>query len=188
LDGRVGDAAIGKTEPDRPLYAGVVLRLYGTEPADELARLGEGGARQLLCSEPLFHEPFIPASHFLKMTIMASIAPRARRRPRGAVRKVLMSTMPTIEPAVSQPAAPCPVATIVDARERDLGGFTVRRTLPSAARRMVGPFTFFDHFGPVDFRPGQGMSVRPHPHIGLATVTYLFEGEIVHRDSLGSHQ
>jgi redox-sensitive bicupin YhaK (pirin superfamily) len=96
--------------------------------------------------------------------------------------------MPAIEPAVSNPAAPSAVATIVDARERDLGGFSVRRTLPSAARRMVGPFTFFDHFGPVDFKPGQGMSVRPHPHIGLATVTYLFEGEIVHRDSLGSHQ
>jgi redox-sensitive bicupin YhaK (pirin superfamily) len=68
---------------------------------------------------------------------------------------------------------------------RDLGGFHVRRILPSPRRRLVGPFIFFDHMGPVDFPPGQGIDVRPHPHIGLATVTYLFEGEILHRDSLG---
>jgi len=71
---------------------------------------------------------------------------------------------------------------------RDLGGFTVRRLLPSAARRTVGPFVFFDHMGPADFAAGQGIDVRPHPHIGLATVTYLFEGAIEHRDSLGSVQ
>ncbi|HVI00616.1 MAG TPA: pirin family protein [Enhygromyxa sp.] len=80
------------------------------------------------------------------------------------------------------------ITSIIDARPRDLGGFSVRRVLPFAARRMVGPFTFFDHMGPAEFAPGEGMDVRPHPHIGLATVTYLFEGEIVHRDSLGSHQ
>ncbi|HZF36824.1 MAG TPA: pirin family protein [Candidatus Angelobacter sp.] len=74
-------------------------------------------------------------------------------------------------------------------RARDLGdGFTVQRVLPAAARRMVGPFVFFDQFGPVEFAPGRGIDVRPHPHIGLATVTYLFEGGIVHRDSLGSVQ
>ena len=73
-------------------------------------------------------------------------------------------------------------------RARDLGGFEVRRVLPAAARRMVGPFVFFDQFGPVEFAPGRGIDVRPHPHIGLATVTYLFEGGIVHRDSLGSVQ
>ena len=72
--------------------------------------------------------------------------------------------------------------------ERDLGGFSVRRLLPSAARRTVGPFVFFDHMGPADFPPGQGIDVRPHPHIGLATVTYLFEGAIEHRDSLGTVQ
>lgn len=72
--------------------------------------------------------------------------------------------------------------------ERDLGGFSVRRLLPSAARRTVGPFVFFDHMGPADFAPGQGIDVRPHPHIGLATVTYLFEGAIEHRDSLGTVQ
>jgi redox-sensitive bicupin YhaK (pirin superfamily) len=64
----------------------------------------------------------------------------------------------------------------------------VRRVLPSARRRMVGPFVFFDHMGPADFAPGQGLDVRPHPHIGLATVTYLFEGEQVHRDTLGTVQ
>jgi redox-sensitive bicupin YhaK (pirin superfamily) len=71
-------------------------------------------------------------------------------------------------------------------RTRDLGdGFAVRRVLPAAERRMVGPFVFFDQFGPVELPAGRGLDVRPHPHIGLATVTYLFEGGIVHRDSLG---
>jgi redox-sensitive bicupin YhaK (pirin superfamily) len=74
-------------------------------------------------------------------------------------------------------------------KPRDLGdGFTVSRILPQAGRRSVGPFVFFDYFGPVDFPPGRGIDVRPHPHIGLATVTYLFEGSQVHRDSLGSVQ
>src|SRR6185295_5109174 len=74
-------------------------------------------------------------------------------------------------------------------RTRDLGdGFQVRRALPAAERRSVGPFVFFDQMGPVGFAPGQGLAVRPHPHIGLATITYLFEGEILHRDSLGSVQ
>ncbi|MFY9736209.1 MAG: pirin family protein [Rhodoplanes sp.] len=71
-------------------------------------------------------------------------------------------------------------------RTSDLGGFQVRRALPSAQRRMVGPFIFLDEMGPVEFHSGQGLDVRPHPHIGLATVTYLFAGEIMHRDSLGS--
>src|SRR5258705_3170616 len=71
---------------------------------------------------------------------------------------------------------------------RALGGFSVRRVLPGVPHRMVGPFIFFDHMGPADFAPGAGIDVRPHPHIGLATVTYLFEGEILHRDSLGTVQ
>ena len=74
---------------------------------------------------------------------------------------------------------------IIDSDIKDLGGFSVRRVLPAAARHMVGPFIFFDHFGPTEFAPGEGVQVRPHPHIGLSTVTYLFEGEIIHRDSLG---
>mgnify|MGYP000894940962 CR=1 FL=1 len=82
-----------------------------------------------------------------------------------------------------------PVQTIVVPRTSDLGdGFEVRRALPSAQRRMVGPFVFLDHMGPVRFEAGRGLDVRPHPHIGLATVTYLHEGAIVHRDSLGSVQ
>ncbi len=80
------------------------------------------------------------------------------------------------------------IATIIEGRARDLGGFTVARLLPSAARRHIGPVVFFDHMGPAQFAPGEGIDVRPHPHIGLATVTYLFEGEIVHRDSLGAVQ
>ncbi len=79
------------------------------------------------------------------------------------------------------------VAMIITPREKDLGGFSVRRVLPFAKRRMVGPWIFFDEMGPAPFAAGEGINVRPHPHIGLATVTYLFEGEITHRDSLGSH-
>jgi len=78
---------------------------------------------------------------------------------------------------------------VIVPRTRDLGnGFQVRRALPAAERRSVGPFVFFDQMGPVALAPGQGLDVRPHPHIGLATVTYLFDGEILHRDSLGSVQ
>jgi redox-sensitive bicupin YhaK (pirin superfamily) len=78
----------------------------------------------------------------------------------------------------------------LEARRRDLGGFEVGRVLPQPRRRMVGPFVFFDHMGPVDLPAGipRSVDVRPHPHIGLATVTYLFDGEIMHRDSLGSQQ
>lgn len=75
---------------------------------------------------------------------------------------------------------------IIRARPRDLGGFSVRRVLPFQTRRSVGPFVFLDRMGPAVFAPGHGIDVRPHPHIGLATLTYLYEGEIVHRDSLGS--
>ena len=77
------------------------------------------------------------------------------------------------------------VDMIIRTNERDLGEFTVRRVLPAKARRMVGPFVFFDHMGPAEFPPGKGIAVRPHPHIGLATITYLFEGVIMHRDNLG---
>src|ERR1051325_4618703 len=73
-------------------------------------------------------------------------------------------------------------------RVRDLGGFEVRRALPSSKRQTVGPFIFVDQMGPAHFAPGQGIDVRPHPHIDLATVTYLFEGEILHRDSIGTTQ
>ena len=74
----------------------------------------------------------------------------------------------------------------IPAREKDLGGFSVRRLLPFHQRQKVGPFIFFDHLGPAHFPKGEGVDVRPHPHIGLATVTYLFEGELLHRDSLGN--
>jgi redox-sensitive bicupin YhaK (pirin superfamily) len=99
-----------------------------------------------------------------------------------------MSVRPAIDPACSTSSRERVVETVIDGRPRDLGGFEVRRVLPSAARRMVGPFIFFDQMGAAIFAAGQGIDVRPHPHIGLATVTYLFDGEILHRDSLGSHQ
>lgn len=80
------------------------------------------------------------------------------------------------------------VDLMIRPKEKDLGEFSVRRVLPASARQMVGPFIFFDHMGPAEFPPGKGIQVRPHPHIGIATITYLFEGEIMHADSLGYHQ
>jgi hypothetical protein len=81
------------------------------------------------------------------------------------------------------------IQEVLRPHERDLGeGFMVRRLLPAAARQMVGPFVFLDHMGPSAFAPGAGIDVRPHPHIGLSTATYLFEGVILHRDSLGTLQ
>lgn len=78
--------------------------------------------------------------------------------------------------------------TLIEPHVQDLGGFTARRLLPNTAHTTIGPFIFFDHLGPAPFAPGQGVDVRPHPHINLATVTYLFEGALMHRDSLGSVQ
>ena len=80
------------------------------------------------------------------------------------------------------------IALMIEPATKDLGEFTVRRTLPDKHRQRVGPFIFFDHMGPAEFPPGFGVNVRSHPHIGLATITYLFEGEILHRDSLGCVQ
>lgn len=80
------------------------------------------------------------------------------------------------------------IETLIIPRARDIGGFEVRRALPAPKRQMVGPFIFFDEMGPAEFVTGAGIDVRPHPHIGLATVTYLFKGEFQHRDSLGSNQ
>ena len=97
-----------------------------------------------------------------------------------------MSFTPGTDPVPGDKAACDAIDLVVVPRSVDLGGFTVRRALPHVRRRMVGPFIFFDHFGPVEFHTGQGIDVRPHPHIGLATVSFLFDGEIVHRDSLGS--
>ncbi|HKF73684.1 MAG TPA: pirin family protein [Stellaceae bacterium] len=98
-----------------------------------------------------------------------------------------MSWQPAQEPRAT-PASGTGLDVIVVPRVRDLGGFEVRRVLPSGERRMVGPFVFFDQMGPITFKAGTGIDVRPHPHIGLATITYLFEGEILHRDSLGNVQ
>ncbi|UFN50143.1 pirin family protein [Roseomonas sp. OT10] len=99
-----------------------------------------------------------------------------------------MSWLPC-DPPVEHDTPPEPsVQAVIAPRTSDLGGFEVRRVLPSVKRRMVGPFLFLDQFGPVVFRQGAGMDVRPHPHIGLATMTYLLGGSILHRDSLGSVQ
>ncbi len=99
-----------------------------------------------------------------------------------------MSWNPAIEPTCPDCGDLDSVATIIIPRARDLGGFEVRRALPAPPRQMVGPFLFFDQAGPADFVTGKGIDVRPHPHIGLATVTYLYEGEFQHRDSLGTNQ
>ena len=92
------------------------------------------------------------------------------------------------QPCNTLPSLCAAVELILQSREKDLGGFSVRRLLPTAQRKMVGPWIFFDHMGRARFPAGKGITVRPHPHIGIATVTYLFEGEILHRDSLGSLQ
>src|SRR5215472_18845160 len=89
----------------------------------------------------------------------------------SATQEARMSIWPTVDPVCSRSPATSVIATVIDARPRDLGGFTVGRVLPSSTRRLVGPFIFFDHMAPADFAPGQGIDVRPHPHIGLATVT-----------------
>jgi len=100
-----------------------------------------------------------------------------------------MSWMPSNDPILGDPKTCDALELVIVPRTRDLGdGFRVRRALPHGKRQMVGPFIFFDHFGPVQFIAGHGMDVRPHPHIGLATVTYLFDGKIMHRDSEGNVQ
>ena len=97
-----------------------------------------------------------------------------------------MSFFPGKDPQAGDVYACEAIAQVIVPRTVDLGDFAVRRALPSGRTRMIGPFIFFDHFGPAEFRAGNGLDVRPHPHIGLATVTYLFDGEIMHRDSLGT--
>ena len=100
-----------------------------------------------------------------------------------------MSWQPANDPVLGDPKTCDALDLIIVPRTRDLGdGFVVRRALPHGKRQMVGPFIFFDHFGPMQFIAGKGMDVRPHPHIGLATVTYLFGGSIMHRDSEGNIQ
>jgi redox-sensitive bicupin YhaK (pirin superfamily) len=100
-----------------------------------------------------------------------------------------MSWQPSNDPVLGDPQSCDALELVIVPRTRDLGdGFAVRRALPHGKRQMVGPFIFFDHFGPVQFVSGHGMDVRPHPHIGLATVTYLFDGSIMHRDSEGNIQ
>ena len=97
-----------------------------------------------------------------------------------------MSWNPILDPSIPIGDAVDAIETVIVARARDLGGFEVRRALPSVKRQMVGPFIFFDQMGPAEFLTGQGIDVRPHPHIGLATVTYQLKGKMHHRDSLGT--
>jgi redox-sensitive bicupin YhaK (pirin superfamily) len=97
-----------------------------------------------------------------------------------------MSFFPARDPVPGDAVHCDALEMVIVPRHSDVGGVDVRRALPHMRRRMVGPFIFFDHFGPAEFRSGQGLDVRPHPHIGLATVTYLLAGEITHRDSLGT--
>jgi redox-sensitive bicupin YhaK (pirin superfamily) len=97
-----------------------------------------------------------------------------------------MSWMPSQDPVLGDTRSCDALELVIVPRARDLGGFEVRRALPHGSRQMVGPFIFFDQMGPVQFIAGQGMDVRPHPHIGLATVTYLFDGRVMHRDSEGN--
>src|SRR6478609_1239603 len=97
-----------------------------------------------------------------------------------------MSWQPSQDPILGDPQTCDALELVIVPRVRDLGGFEVRRALPHGRRQMVGPFIFFDQMGPVQFIAGQGIDVRPHPHIGLSTVTYLFDGSVMHRDSEGN--
>jgi hypothetical protein len=97
-----------------------------------------------------------------------------------------MSHFTGTDPIPGDRASVDAIEQVIVPRAKDLGGFEVRRALPAVGRQMVGPFIFWDQMGPALFDPGQGIDVRPHPHIGLSTLTYLFEGEMMHRDSLGS--
>ena len=109
-----------------------------------------------------------PLNHFMKRTLR-------------------MSWMPSADPILGDKRSCDALELVVVPRVRDLGGgFAVRRAMPNEKRQMVGPFIFFDQMGPVQLLAGQGMDVRPHPHIGLATVTYLFDGRVMHRDSQGN--
>jgi redox-sensitive bicupin YhaK (pirin superfamily) len=99
-----------------------------------------------------------------------------------------MSWLPSNDPVLGDTRSCNALELVIVPRVRNLGGFEVRRALPHSKRQMVGPFIFFDHLGPVQFIAGKGLDVRPHPHIGLATVTYLFDGQILHRDSEGNVQ
>ncbi|MEL6609301.1 MAG: pirin family protein [Pseudomonadota bacterium] len=99
-----------------------------------------------------------------------------------------MSWNPALDPAIPIGDAVDAIDTVIVPRARDLGGFEVRRALPAPKRQMVGPFIFFDQMGPAEFLPTRGMDVRPHPHIGLATISYLYRGRMHHRDSLGTDQ
>jgi redox-sensitive bicupin YhaK (pirin superfamily) len=99
-----------------------------------------------------------------------------------------MSWNPTIEPGCPDEVGIDAIETLILPRSRDLGDFEVRRALPAPKRQMVGPFIFFDQAGPAEFLTGQGVDVRPHPHTGLGTVTYLFRGDFHHRDSTGADQ
>jgi hypothetical protein len=103
-------------------------------------------------------------------------------------KEAAMSWNPALTPGLPDPAMLDAIETVIVPRSRDIGGFEVRRALPAAGRRMVGPFVFFDQAGPAEFVTGQGLDVLPHPHIGLGTVTYLFDGAFEHRDSLGTRQ
>jgi redox-sensitive bicupin YhaK (pirin superfamily) len=97
-----------------------------------------------------------------------------------------MSQLPADDPILGDARSCEAIEKVIVPRSHDLGGFQVRRALPAIGQRMVGPFIFFDQMGPAEFHLGEGLDVRPHPHIGLSTVTYLFDGEIMHRDSLGT--
>ena len=97
-----------------------------------------------------------------------------------------MSWLPSSDPVLGDKRSCDALELVIVPRARDIGGFEVHRALPHGKRQMVGPFIFFDQMGPAQFLAGQGMDVRPHPHIGLATVTYLFDGRIMHRDSEGN--
>src|SRR5699024_3927167 len=129
------------------------------------------------CQYSTRHDATVPARRRTDMLTRA-IQPRS----------MVMSWQPCPDPVPGDAASVDQIDTVIVPRVRDLGGFEVRRALPGPRRGMVGPFIFLDQMGPAEFLLNEGIDVRPHPHINLATVTYLFDGELTHRDSLGTEQ
>jgi redox-sensitive bicupin YhaK (pirin superfamily) len=170
-------------------YARVLFTLHARlrvrrAPGIPHALTFEGGQiiNQLGRVAPRERVSLTPRSGCAKLPVLL---PEPRCRPTN--REKPMSWLPDKDPVLGDVKSCDALELVIVPRTRDLGdGFAVRRALPHGKRQMVGPFIFFDHFGPVQFMSGKGMDVRPHPHIGLATVTYLFDGSIMHRDSEGN--
>jgi redox-sensitive bicupin YhaK (pirin superfamily) len=196
LQAVVADRACGRHAflhiPFLQQLAGVMGRQRPRDLSGQAIR--NSGYSQGQCKSPMVRAPKVPEGFILSRSAMINAArstdTKREARPSTATEEdmTMRNTDRQAQQESGSPQGEAAVELLLQPREKDLGDFSVRRLLPTAKRTMVGPWIFFDHMGPADFPPGKGVNIRPHPHINLATVTYLFEGEILHRDSLGSLQ